>query len=306
MTSLRDEANRAAPGLVSGAARRLGARTILVLSRLTFLEASRRKVLWAGLLLGVLFLVVYGLGFHFARLDVERSLQRRSGIAQTALYEALNFFTLAGLYAANMMGVAMSILASVDTLSGEVASGTIQTLVTKPVRRWQVVAGKWLGLALLLTLYVLLLAGGTLGVVYLIAGHLPPNAWQGLGLLWLNAMLFLSISLWGGSFLSTLANGAVAFGLYGVAFVGGWIEQIGALLDNQAAVNVGIISSLIIPGEALWKRAAGLMQSPLAAAAGFSPFTSSSLPSPLMVYYAVLYAALMLAWAVRLFDRRDL
>ena len=306
MTSLSDEGNRAASSLASRATHRMRAQTILVVSRLTFLEASRRRILWAALLLGVLFLIVYGLGFHFARIDMEKSLQRRGGVAQGTLHAALNFFTLAGLYAVNFMGVAMSVLASVDTLSGEVASGTIQTLVTKPVRRWQVVVGKWLGLALLLTLYLLLMAGGTIGVAYMTARYVPPNLWQGLCLLWLNAMLFLSISLWGGSFLSTLANGAVAFGLYGVAFVGGWIEQIGAFLGNQVAVNVGIVSSLIIPGEALWRRTAHLMQSPLAAAAGFSPFTSTSIPSPLMVYYAVLYAALLLAWAVRQFDRRDL
>jgi hypothetical protein len=150
------------------------------------------------------------------------------------------------------------------------------------------------------------MAGGTLAVAYMVAGYAPPNLWQGVSLLWLNAMLFLSISLWGGSFLSTLANGTVAFGLYGVAFVGGWVEQIGAFLGNQVAVNIGIVSSLIIPGEALWRRTAYLMQSPLAVASGFSPFTSASAPSPLMVYYATFYAALMLAWAVRLFSRRDL
>lgn len=282
------------------------ARTILIVSRLTFLETARRKVLWAALLLGVLFLAVYGLGFHFTYADMERSLQRTGGMGRVGVHATCDILTLAGLYVVNFLGVAMGILASVDTLSGEVASGTIQTIVTKPVRRWQVVVGKWLGLATTLTLYLLLLAGGVVAVAYVTSGHTPRNLWQGLALLWLNAMLFLSISLWGGSFLSTLANGAVAFGLYGVAFVGGWIEQIGSFLGNQAAINIGIISSLIVPGEALWQRAADLMQSPLATVAGFSLFTAGAAPSPLMVCYAALYAALMVGWAIHLFGGRDL
>jgi hypothetical protein len=66
------------------------------------------------------------------------------------------------------------------------------------------------------------------------------------------------------------------------------------------------VCSLILPSEALWKRAAYEMQSPLVAALGVSPFSAASVPSPLMVVYALLYAALALGLAVRLFSRRDL
>jgi len=42
------------------------------------------------------------------------------------------------------------------------------------------------------------------------------------------------------------------------------------------------------------------------AALGVSPFSSSSVPSPLMVAYAALYATLALGFAIRHFSRRDL
>jgi len=94
--------------------------------------------------------------------------------------------------------------------------------------------------------------------------------------------------------------------MFGIAFVGGWIEQIGSFIQNQTAINVGIISSLLIPSEALWKRAAFEMQSPIVSALGFSPFTSASMPSTLMVVYGVLYAMTALLLAILLFNRRDL
>ena len=110
----------------------------------------------------------------------------------------------------------------------------------------------------------------------------------------------------GGAILSTLANGVLVFGLYGIAFVGGWIEQIGSFLQNQTAVNIGILSSLIIPSEALWKRAAYEMQSPLGQALGVTPFSAVSVPSSMMIAYAVVYSAAALFLAVRLFAHRDL
>ena len=122
----------------------------------------------------------------------------------------------------------------------------------------------------------------------------------------LNAFLLLSVSLMGGATLSTLANGVLVFGLYSIAFIGGWIEQFGSFLNNQTAVNIGILASLIFPSEAIWRRAAYEMQSPLVAAIGFSPFSSTSVPSLLMVLYAAIYAAVTLFMAMRLFQGRDL
>ncbi len=277
--------------------------TIIIIARLTFREAGRRKILLAALLLGLIYLAIYGAGFYYVDLETRRS-QIGPGIIE--LNQIRNFLFMAGLYVVNFLTVMMAVLTSVDTLSGEIASGTIHTLVSKPLQRWEIVFGKWLGFAGMLTLYLLLMAGGTTGLVYLISGYIAPNVLSGLVLLWMNAVLLLGVSLAGGAVLSTLANGVLVFGMYGIAFIGGWIEQIGSFIQNQTAVNVGIISSLIIPSEALWKRAAFEMQSPLVSALGFSPFTAASMPSQIMILYGLMYAVLALLLAIRLFNRRDL
>lgn len=275
----------------------------LVIARLTFREAGRRKILLAALVLGLLYLLVYGIGFYYVNQETTSS-SMGPGIIE--LNQIRNFLFMAGLYVVNFLTVMMAVLTSVDTLSGEIASGTIHTLVSKPMQRWEVVLGKWLGFVGMLTLYLLLMAGGTIALVYAISGYMAPHVLRGLVFLWLNAVLLLGVSLAGGAVLSTLANGVLVFGLYGISFVGGWIEQIGSFIQNQTAVNVGIISSLIIPSEALWKRAAFEMQSPLVSALGFSPFTASSTPSQVMVFYGVAYAVFALLLAIRLFHGRDL
>jgi hypothetical protein len=71
-------------------------------------------------------------------------------------------------------------------------------------------------------------------------------------------------------------------------------------------VQVGIVSSLLMPSEALWRRAAFEMTSPLARMVSFGPFSSASVPSPAMIIYGGLYLAAALVIAVRTFSRRDL
>ena len=61
----------------------------------------------------------------------------------------------------------------------------------------------------------------------------PPNAGWGYGLILLEGTVLLTLALVGGTRLSSLANGVTVFGLYGLAFVGGWMEQIGTMAGTQ-------------------------------------------------------------------------
>ncbi len=278
--------------------------TIWVITRLTFAEAARRKIVWIALGLGILFLAVFAFGYHLIRSNYLAEVENPSDYVIT---EMASFFALAGLYAVNFLSAIMTIIASVDTLAGEINSGTMQTLVTKPVKRWQILLGKWLGYLAMMTLYLLFMSGGVNLTLLLVGGYSIPNAVPGIALMWMASAVLLSLTFLGGTRLSTLANGVMVLGLYGIAFVGGWIEQIGAMFQNQASVNMGIISSLIVPSEALWRRAAyetqsnsgGMLTSGLF-------FGANSIPSQAMVIYAGLYGLAILFLAIRRFHNRDL
>jgi ABC-type transport system involved in multi-copper enzyme maturation permease subunit len=274
--------------------------TIATITWLTFHEARRRRMALAALGAGALFLLVFGTGVRL--INNELVAEGEPGLVMQAVY---NFLTLAGLYVVHFLTVMLAIFASVDSVAGEISSHTIQALVTRPVRRWHVLLGKWLGYALMLGLFLGLLGGGVLLVMRAITGYTPPNALAGVALLVLEALVLLALSLLGGTRLSTLTNGVVLFLLYGLAFIGAWVEQIGALLQSDAAVRVGVVSSLVLPVEALWRRAAYLMQPPLSNSIP-TPFAVSSVPSEAMVLYAVLYGLLALVFAARSFGRRDL
>jgi ABC-type transport system involved in multi-copper enzyme maturation permease subunit len=275
-----------------------------ILARLTFREAWRRRIALAALVLGGAFLLLYSVGFYFIR---NEALSNGASLETAAARGAINFLFIAGLYAVNFLTLAMGALLAADTLAGEINSGTVQSLVTKPIRRVDVVLGKWLGFAGMLGVYLLVMAGGVILGVWAITGYTAPNLPGALALMYLTALLVMTITLACSSRLSALATGGTVFGLYGLAFIGGWVEQIGSVLQNQTAINVGILSSLIIPSEALWKRAAQEMSSPLMRlAGGLNPFTAASPPSDLMIVYGVGYLLLMLGLAVYWFRQRDL
>lgn len=276
---------------------------VLTIVHLTLFEARRRRVLMAALLAGSVFLAVFTVAIVFANAGMTRDkvpfLQHQA---------ILTTLTLVGLYATNFLSVLLAVLLPVDALSGEIDSGVIQTLASKPIRRADIVVGKWLGYGLIVAAYLSLLSAGVLLTSRLVGGVLQLNVARGLPLMLLEVALLLTVSIAGGTRLSTVANGILCLGVYGLAFIGGWIEQIGGFAGIQSARNIGIAASLLSPSDALWRMAAYHMQPPFIRDALNGPifFWTAYVPNMLMVWWAVGVLLATLLWAVRSFERRPL
>lgn len=273
---------------------------VWIMARITFLEAARKKILWTALLAGAAFLILFGTGIHYQVKDFNAS-----GIAPFLRNQILSTMLQVGFYAIDMLAVVMTVLTSVDTISGEIASSTIHAIATKPVPRWHILIGKWLGFAGMVAAYVAIMFGGVLAIGYFIGGVHPHHVARGASLVFLECLLVLTTTFLFGTWFSTLTNGLIVLGLHGLAFIGSWLEQIGSATNSPRIVTVGIISSLIMPSEVIWRRAAYEMQSAIARSLDFSPFSSRSAPSGAMLIYAALYLIVALALALRLFERRD-
>lgn len=294
-----DDSSRS--GSLVGAARGPGAvRTVMLMAEVTFVEAARRKLLWIAGIAGVTFLALFWTALH----SVLRSMSPQ--VPHVNRMEGLGMMTMMVLYAGSMMTSLMAALISCDTLSGEIASGTIHAIATKPVNRWCLVLGKWIGFAAMLSLYVLFIEGGTMSVAWMEARRITPHAAATLGLICLQAIVLLGVTMLCSTRFSALTSGACTLGLYGLAFLGGWIEQFGAFRQLKACVDLGILASLVMPSDALWRRVAFWVQPPILGAAGVSPFSSSAVPSTAMVIYAAAYGLLAIVLAQIAFERRDL
>lgn len=275
---------------------------MLTIAHLTIREGQRRLIVRMALIMSTLFLLLFGLGLHYIFVQFENS-----PFMPEQLDAPANFLTMAGLYVVNFLVIIMAVLISVGSISQEIDTHVMDTMVTKPVRRADIVLGKWLGFAVMIVVYTFWLAGGVMLISYLRTGWQTDDVLSGIGLISLSALTIMTVSIAGGTRLSTLANGVLAFMLYGLAFIGGWVETIGSAFRNETAVNLGIISSLIMPIEALWKKAAVLFQPRMLMEPNFAgPFVVTSEPSDLMVWYAVGYVLVLLVVAVVSLSRRDL
>ena len=272
-----------------------------IMATITFREAARKKILWTALLAGLGFLFVFGIGLRIQIADFG------SGTPAFVRYQILSGMLMVGLYTVDLLAVVIAILTSVDTIAGEISTGTIHAIATKPMPRWQIVAGKWLGFAGMLAIYVAVMFGGLLAVTFKMANLSPQHPVQGGLLIYLECLIALSVCFVFGTWFSTLTNGVIVLGLHGLAFLGGWLEQLSGFTEGSRLATVGILASVLMPTEAVWRRAAFLMESPLAGSLPqFAIFTDVSIPSPVMIVYATVYLIAMLGIAVYHFHQRDL
>lgn len=289
-------------------------RNILLVTELTLREAVRRRLVLTLLGLSIIFLAFYLYGVNLlqerlASRATELGFDRPLRSAQTTYA----FTTLFGLYLVNFLGGLMAVLSSVGAISGEVESGTLQSVAYKPVSRAQIVTGKWLGFSIINVAYVSLLSGALMLGVRLLTGYAPPSPGPAVALIALSVLLLLTLTILGGTIFTTLANGIGVFLLYGLGWAGGLLRSIGSSTDTPLLVRLGTYSEYVMPVDALWKGASYYLQTEellsfqrFAREGGGNPFIGLDPPGTTLLVWAGLYVLLSLALALLIFRRRDL
>jgi ABC-type transport system involved in multi-copper enzyme maturation permease subunit len=276
-------------------------RNIITVAHLTVAEARRRRIVFAAALCALAFLAFFAAALFFAHRDLLSD--PRTSFPERQMVLAI--LSVVGFFAANFLSVVFALLLPIDTLSGEIDSGVMQTLAAKPLDRAQIVLGKWAGHLLIAFAYLLVLCTGIVVIVRAIVGFVPINVAPALPLMMLEVTLLLSVCIAGGARLNTITNGVVALAFYAIAFVGGFVEQIGAVAGIPSARTVGIVVSLISPADAVWRLAVYYMQ-PAIVRGLETPLTTFSVPTFWMVWWAVGFTGLTLLYAIRAFQRRAL
>jgi ABC-type transport system involved in multi-copper enzyme maturation permease subunit len=289
----------------------------LRMARLTFREAVRRKALYGAIGLTIVFLALYGWVVGVAVREIaddtaSAGIQRQAaqlGIDTSIL--ALGQLFVAGLFAVSNIASLLAIFMASGTIAQEVDQGTLYAIVAKPVARWQVVVGKWLGGAAMLAVYVAITGLATAAIVYWRAGYVSDQLPQGILLLIAKAVLLYAITMLASAVMPAITAGIVMFILYSVTNVTGLLEQVGAELESEAMVRIGIYGSLVLPADALWRMAAYAVQPPnpllaLGIRTMMGPFMVLDPPSVWMGVYATGYLVAALGAAIWRFSRRDL
>lgn len=281
----------------------------LLIARLTFREAFRRKLVWAVLALSLAFLVMYVIGFKLVKDDVSEFNQQRNGqLNQVVPYEVqASALVMVGLYTVNFLTGIMTIFAAVGAIAREIEEGTLHAIIPKPIARWEIISGKYLGFLGMIVAYLALMVGGVLATARVAGDYTPPRVLHGFLLMVLVSTILLSLTMLGSTVFSTMANGVVVFMLYGLAVTGGLVEQIGNSLNNNTLVRIGVASSIAVPSDSMWKLASYVVQPRLAVnLIGPTPFGTAVPPSDFAVKYAIVYCAIMVGASMLVFRNRDI
>jgi ABC-type transport system involved in multi-copper enzyme maturation permease subunit len=285
---------------------------LLVVARLTLVEASRRKLLLALLVLTLA--VIAGSAWGFSRLwDAPIGGRGQPPTPAIVRSVASQLLILVAFMFEAVLALSAAVVAA-PTIAADVESGLVLAVLARPMRRADFLLGKWLGLSVLLVGYTVLAAWGEIGAVYWATGYVPPHPLlltayiSGVGLVLLTLSLALSTRL------SGITGAVIALAAYFVAWVGGIIGGVGQALNNQALTVAGTATKLLLPTDGLWHGAVWSMEPAViiagyrsagAAAAG-NPFGATDAPPAAFDVWAVAWVAAMLAIAVWSFQKREI
>jgi ABC-type transport system involved in multi-copper enzyme maturation permease subunit len=286
----------------------MSARLVLAIAALTIRETARRRILWVLLGLSIASVALVGWGVErlvtVAREEGIGELELRIGVSQVLILIAFMFsFVLA------MSGAFLA----APAIASDVESGTVLAMLARPLRRAELVAGRWLGLAIVVAVYAAASGLLAIGVVRLVSGHAPPEPFVAVGFLAFQAIVVLTLALVLGTRLPGIAAGAVSVVLFGLGWFAGVLGSIAGAVNADPLARATDAIRVLIPTDGLWRGVVYGLEPPfvILAAAGrvgmeANPFFAAAPPPTAFVAWAVAWVALVLAGGILLFRRREL
>jgi ABC-type transport system involved in multi-copper enzyme maturation permease subunit len=282
---------------------------VLLFAGLTLRELMRRRLVAAVALLTVVIVAFTAWGLHrLATAIVDGAPISDPAVRGTAAGIVILLAFLFSFVVA--LGAA---LVGAPAMGESIASGEILAVLARPVRRAEVVLGRWLGTLAALTLYVATAGGLELLVVHLTTGYVPPHALTALAYLAGVAAVVTTASIALATRIPALAAGIVSALLFGLAWIGGIVESIGLALGNQRLADAGTLVSLVFPSDALWRGALFALQPAVFTAVAantnangnVNPFTVTSPPPVALLAWAAGWIAVVLLAGIIAFRTRD-
>lgn len=276
---------------------------------LTVREIRRRRVVLIMLILTLIFtaVVAWGLDRLVSSLREQHMLEAQITIIVSQLVVMVMFMF------SFVLGMTAVFVTS-PAISGDVESGVVLAVVARPIRRADVLLGKWAATSLVMALYGI--AGGALllGVIAWLGRYVPPDPLAFLLYLAAEAVIGVTFAMLLSTLVTPMAAGAIAVACFGLAWIAGIAANVGALLQLDALVRVGTLSRLLLPTDGLWRgalfhlepTAVVLAMSGAPSGVAGNPFLSLSPPTLPYLAWCVAWVAAVLALALWVFRRREL
>jgi len=213
-----------------------------------------------------------------------------------------------GLSAMSVFGLFIAVFIGIGLVSKEVERRSVYSLLPKPIHRYQLVLGKYAGLALTLVVNMTIMTLAFYAVLLYTAWGIDPavqRAWdapaldpallEAIGLILVELLLVTAIALFFSTFSTPILSAALAFGLFIVGHLSTDLRNLDQVVDSPAAVRLARGLYWVLPNLGQFDVKSQVVHGQ-PVSAGYVALTAG---------YAALYTALLLTMAVFVFSRRD-
>src|SRR5690348_4918513 len=203
-----------------------------------------------------------------------------------------------GLTAVSLFGVVIAIFVGIGLVSKEIEKRTLYTVLSRPVRRWEFIVGKFFGLAGTLVVNAFFMAIGVFAALLYVAHKFQkPDAWVLIALYFiiLQFLIICALALLFSSFSSPLLSAVFAFSLF---IIGSFADDLRgfATLAHGLTRWVATGAAYLVPNFSALN---------VISAVAHQQAISGQLVLQ-NTLYTLFYTAMALSGAVLIFDRRDL
>jgi len=251
-------------------------RRVAVIALNTFKENVRDKILYN--------LVIFGLLLTGSAML----------LSTLSIGEQARIITDIGLASINVFGILIAIFLGISLVNKELDRRTIYTIITKPVRRFEFVLGKYFGLVLTLFVNVAVMVAGFLLTLLASQIGLDPSLLKAVGLIFVELLVVTAIAVMFSTFTTVTLSAIFTLSIYVIGHLTSDLQTLGAKLPvlSRTVVNglyyaLPNLEYLNVKGQV----------------AHHIPISVSYLLTA--ISYGLLYAAGLLIVACAIFQRRD-
>ncbi len=294
---------------------------VFTIAGLILKEAVRRRTFWGALLMGMLVLAL-----SLMPILIKQQMLAAVDSGQMSYVRFVYRFpivrsiiTTLCLGVIKALGAIFAVLMAGGAVSGEIERGLLSVILSKPIPRWQILLGKWVGLNLVLMGSVFVWAAMVWASLSL---QTHENRWPILvaGLyLTLYPLMVCTLTLTLSTIAQRMLGTSLALVIMAVAWFDGIFNLLGQNFNSHQVELMARVMSFIMPQSVIgwWVEHAmasitALSNSPQAGAIGQSPTfikdwgTMHLHFAHLDAVYLVAYIVITFALGVVLFERRDI
>ncbi len=162
----------------------------------TFRETVRNKIM-ANILIFAIAMVIITLVVSNWSLDQQAKILKDFGLAAVSIF-----------------GLLIALFIGVRTIYQEIEKRTIYMLVSKPIRRWKIILGKYAGLSATILLNVVAITACLLLVDLVVEGTIDWGLLSGVALIYVEILLVIAFAIFFSTFISPLLSTILTLVVY--------------------------------------------------------------------------------------------